>query len=147
MTLMLKHGKAKWVWVPGIPLVWDLVTTMTASYQKVFSDNPSIGYFAQADRYREARDAGEVLAPAADAGQMDQIVTNSTVNGVLQLTFALLVIVVVANAAVVWVRAVRAGSLPTTEVPHTPSEIVAPSDFFATAEEKAAVREWRSRSA
>jgi carbon starvation protein len=142
VTLMLKHGKAKWVWVPLVPLVWDLVTTMTASYQKVFSDNPSLGYFAQADRYRDARDNGEVLPPAADADQMDQIVFNSTVNGVLQLTFALLVIVIVANAVVVWIRAIRAGGLPTTEVPHTPSEIVAPSDFFATAEEKAAVKEW-----
>ncbi len=146
VTLMLKHGKARWVWVPLVPLVWDLVTTMTASWQKVFSDNPAIGYFAQADRYRDARDAGEVLAPAKDADQMGQIVTNSTTNGVLQLTFAILVIIVVANAAVVWVRALRAGGLPTTEVPHTPSEIVAPSDFFATAEEKAAVEEWeRSR--
>ncbi|MBM0124857.1 carbon starvation CstA family protein [Pimelobacter simplex] len=142
VTLMLKHGKARWVWVPLVPLVWDLITTMTASWQKVFSDNPAIGYFAQADRYRDARDAGEVLAPAKDAGQMDQVITNSTTNGVLQLTFAILVIVVVANAAVVWVRALRAGSLPTTEVPAVPSQIVAPADFFATADEKAAVRAW-----
>jgi carbon starvation protein len=115
---------------------------MTASWQKVFSDNPAIGYFAQADRYRDARDAGQVLAPAKDAGQMDQVITNSTTNGVLQLTFAILVVVVVANAVVVWVRALRAGSLPTTEVPAVPSRIVAPADFFATAQEKAAVREW-----
>ncbi|MBM9460425.1 carbon starvation protein A [Nocardioides sp. zg-536] len=144
VTLMLKHGRAKWVWVPLVPLVWDLVVTMTASWQKVFSDDPAIGYFAQADRYREARDAGELLAPASDAGQMDQVVTNSTTNGVLQLVFALLVIVVVANAMVVWVRALRAGGLPTTEVPHTPSQIVAPSDFFATADEKAAMAEWEA---
>ena len=142
VTLMLKHGKARWVWVPLVPLVWDLVTTMTASWQKVFSDNPAIGYFAQADRYRDARDAGQVLAPAKDAGQMDQVITNSMTNGVLQLTFAILVVVVVANAVVVWVRALRAGGLPTTEVPAVPSRIVAPADFFATAEEKAAVREW-----
>ncbi len=142
VTLLLKHGKARWVWVPLVPLAWDLVATMTASWQKVFSDNPAIGYFAQADRYRDARDAGQVLAPAKDAGQMDQVITNSTTNGILQLTFAILVLVVIANAVVVWVRAIRAGSLPTTEVPPTPSQIVAPADFFATAEEKEAVREW-----
>jgi carbon starvation protein len=142
VTLLLKHGKVRWAWVPGIPLAWDLVVTMTASWQKVFSDNPAIGYFAQADRYREARDAGEVLAPAADAGQMDQIIRNSTTNGVIQAVFALLVVVVVANAVVIWVRAVRAGGLPTTEVPHTPSRIVAPADFVATREEKEAVAAW-----
>lgn len=123
VTLFLKHGWTRWVWVPAVPLGWDLVTTMTASYQKVFSSDPTIGYFAQADRYREARDAGEVLAPAADASQMGTIVTNSTVNGVLQASFAVLVLVIVANAALIWARALRAGSLPTTEVPHVPSRL------------------------
>ncbi len=129
--------------MPGIGLVWDLVVTMTASWQKVFSDNPAIGYFAQRARYAEARDAGELLAPATDADQMDQIVFNSTLNGTLQATV---------RAAgdrgggqrrwSVCVRALRAGGLPTTEVPAQPSYIVAPADFFATAEEKEAVRRW-----
>ena len=38
----------------------------------------------------------------------------------------------------------RSGGLPTTEVPATPSQLVAPSDFFATAEEKAAVAAWEA---
>ncbi|KQX74596.1 carbon starvation CstA family protein [Aeromicrobium sp. Root472D3] len=142
VTLLIKHGKLKYAWVPGIPLAWDLVVTMTASWQKIFSDNPALGYFAQASRYREARDAGELLAPATDADQMGTVIRNSMTNGVLQSVFAILVIIVVANAAVIWVRAIRAGSLPTTEVPHTPSQIVAPADFFATADEKKAVAAW-----
>ena len=81
VTLLIKHGKAKWAWVPGIALAWDLTTTMTASWQKVFSSNPAIGYFEQADTYRAAADQGKVLPPATDAGQMDQIIFNSTVNG------------------------------------------------------------------
>ena len=144
VTLFLKHGWTKWVWVPAVPLVWDLITTMTASYEKVFSSNPAIGYFAQADRYREARDAGEVLAPATDASQMDTVITNSTVNGVLQASFAVLVLVIVANAALIWVRAIRAGTLPTTEVAAQPSELVAPADFFATRSEKEAVSAWEA---
>jgi len=142
VTLMIKHGKAKYAWVPGIGLAWDLVVTLTASWQKIFSDDPKIGYFTQARTFREARDAGEVLAPATDASQMDQIVQNSMVNGTLQIIFAGLVVVVVANAAVMWVRALRAGGLPTTEVPKVESRLVAPSDFFATTEEKEAVRRW-----
>jgi carbon starvation protein len=144
VTLLIKHGKLRYAWVPGVPLAWDLVVTMTASWQKIFSDNPALGYFAQASRYREARDAGELLAPATNSEQMGQVVTNSTTNGVLQSAFAVLVIIVVANAVVIWVRAIRAGSLPTTEVPHTPSEIVAPADFIATADEKRAVAAWEA---
>ena len=144
VTLFLKHGWLKWVWVPGVPLAWDLIVTMTASYQKIFSDNPAIGYFAQASRFRDARDVGEVLAPASNDAEMGTIITNSTTNGVLQTIFAVLVIIIVANAVVIWVRAIRAGSLPTTEVPHTESKIVAPADFIATAEEKQALAEWEA---
>ena len=144
VTLLIKHGKVKWAWIPGVGLLWDLIVTMTASYQKVFSDNPKIGYFTQRSTYQDALDKGELLAPATDADQMQTIITNSTVNGTLQALFALLVIIVVVNALFIWFKAARAGGLPTTEVPKQPSNLVAPSDFFATKEEKEAVREWET---
>jgi carbon starvation protein len=140
-VLLIKHGKLRYAWVTAVPLVWDLVVTMTASYQKVFSDNPAIGYFAQAQRYRDAEAAGELLAPAQDQAQMDQIIFNSTLNGVLQSFFALLVLIVVVHAAVVIVKAIRAGGLPTTEEPAVPSELVEPAGLIPTAEEKRAIAE------
>jgi carbon starvation protein len=140
-VLLIKHGKLRYAWVTAVPLVWDLVVTMTASYQKVFSDNPAIGYFAQRQRYADAQAAGELLAPAQDQAQMDQIIFNSTLNGILQSFFALLVVVVVIHSVVVIVRAVRAGQLPTTEEPATPSRLVEPSGFIPTAEERRAIAE------
>ncbi|SFK58182.1 carbon starvation CstA family protein [Geodermatophilus ruber] len=146
-VLLIKHGKIKYAWVTGVPLVWDLVVTMTASYQKVFSSDPAVGYFAQRQRYADALAAGELLPPAQNAGQMQQIVNNSTLNGVLQAVFAVLVLVVVANAVVVIGRAIqahRAGlPVPTTEEPYVPSTLVEPSGIFPTAEEKRAMAENR----
>jgi len=143
-TLLVKHGKARWAWVPGLPLIWDLVATMSASWQKIFSDNPAIGYFAQASAYRDARDSGELLGTATDMDAMDQIIYNSTLNGVLQAAFALLVIVVVVGAAVTSIKALRAGGLPTTETAYVESDLVAPAGFFATKEEKAALQAWEA---
>ncbi len=143
-VLLIKHGRAKYAWVTGVPLVWDLVVTMTASWQKVFSSDPAVGYFAQRQRYADALDAGEVLAPAQDEGQMEQIVFNSTLNGILQAIFAVLVLVVVVNAVVVIARVLRAGGpVPTTEEPPTPSKLVEPAGIFPTAEEKRAMAEHR----
>ena len=63
-TLLIKHGKLKWAWVTGIPLAWDATVTLTASWQKVFSDSPTLGFFAQRARYQEALWANlEVLVP------------------------------------------------------------------------------------
>ncbi|MER7557592.1 carbon starvation CstA family protein [Nocardioides sp. NPDC126508] len=144
-TLLIKHGKVRWAWVPGIPLVWDVIVTMTASWQKIFSDDPTIGYFAQASAARDAKASGELYGVAKTPADVDQIIYNSTQSGILQAAFAVLVIVVIAGAAVTVVKTLRSGgSLPTTEVPKVESKIVAPADFFATKEEKEAVREWEA---
>ena len=57
-TLLIKSGRLKWAWVTGVPLAWDAAVTLTASYQKVFSDNPKLGFFAQRDTFQDALDAG-----------------------------------------------------------------------------------------
>ncbi|WP_445942240.1 carbon starvation CstA family protein [Pseudonocardia sp. T1-2H] len=127
-TLLIKAGKVKYAWVTGIPLLWDATVTLTASWQKVFSGSPTLGFFAQRARYQEALDAGKVLAPAKSLEDMRAVVTNSTVDGVLAAFFALLVVIVLVDAARVSVRALRSPEpLPTTEVPHTESLITAPS--------------------
>ena len=48
-----------------------------------------------------------MLAPAKSLDEMQQVVTNSTVDGILAAFFALLVIVVIADATRVCVRALR----------------------------------------
>ena len=139
-TLLIKSGRLKWAWVTGIPLAWDATVTLTASYQKVFSDDPKIGFFAQRDTYKEALDAGEVLPPALDADQMQAIVTNSTVDGILAALFATLIIVVILDASRIWIKAIRAREpLPSTEVEYVESKIVAPAGLFPTADERALV--------
>ncbi|WP_283138919.1 carbon starvation CstA family protein [Rhizohabitans arisaemae] len=136
-TLLIKAGKLKWAWVTGIPLAWDVAVTLTASWQKVFHSDPRIGFFAQRERYADALAEGKVLAPAKSLDDMHAVVVNSTVDGVLAALFALLVVVVIANAALVCFRAIRARApLPLTEAPYVESRIVAPAGLFPTADER-----------
>src|SRR3954463_5557300 len=117
-TLLIKSGRVKWAWVTGVPLAWDAAVTLTASYEKVFSDNPKLGFFAQRDTYNDAIAAGKVLPPAKSMDQMHAVVTNSTVDGVLAALFAVLIVIVILDAARVCVMAMRArGPLPSTEAP------------------------------
>jgi carbon starvation protein len=74
--------------------------------------------------------------------QMQQIVTNVTVDGVIQALFAVLTLIVIASAIPIWIKAAKSGGLPTAEVPRQPSRLVAPAELFATAMEKQAVREY-----
>jgi carbon starvation protein len=124
--------------VTGVPLAWDAAVTLTASYQKVFSSDPTIGFFAQRDRYKDALDAGEVLPPAQNVDDMNAVVTNSTVDGILAALFAVMIIVVILDASRIWFKVIRTREpLPTTEAEHVPSKIRAPAGLFATAEERA----------
>src|SRR3954449_9908065 len=50
-AILIKSGKLKWAWVTGIPLAWDAAVTLTASWEKVFSSNPKLGFFAQRDKF------------------------------------------------------------------------------------------------
>jgi carbon starvation protein len=141
-TLLIKSGRLKWAWVTGIPLAWDAAVTLTASYQKVFSDNPKLGFFSQADKYQAGIDAGKVLPPAKSPDQMSTIVTNSHVDGFLAAFFAVLIVIVILDAARVWVKAIRAREpLPSTEAPAEPSRILAPAGLFWTADERALLAE------
>lgn len=139
-TLLVKSGKARWAWVTAVPLAVDAVVTLTASWQKVFSDDPALGFFAQREKYADAIDTGKVIAPAKSLDEMHQVVTNSTVDGVLSALFALLVIIVVLDGARVWVKALRAREpLPTTEAPYVASTLVAPAGLIPTRAERAAL--------
>ncbi|WP_262007336.1 carbon starvation CstA family protein [Streptomyces sp. FIT100] len=137
-TLLVKSGRLKWAWVTAVPLAWDAAVTLTASWQKVFSDDPKVGFFAQRDKYQAGIDAGQVLPPAKSMDDMSTVVTNSTVDGVLAAFFAVLIVVVLVDAAWVCVKAIRAPeSARLTEVPYVESKIVAPAGLIPTKEEKA----------
>ncbi|MCX5360840.1 carbon starvation protein A [Streptomyces sp. NBC_00124] len=140
-TLLVKSGRLKWAWITGIPLAWDATVTLTASWQKVFSSDPKVGFFKQRQIFQDAIDRGEVLPPAKSMDDMRTVVTNSTVDGVLTAVLALLIVVVIADALRVCVRHVRRPALSTlSESPYVESKIVAPDGLFPTREEKEEAR-------
>ncbi|GAA3831567.1 carbon starvation CstA family protein [Streptomyces coacervatus] len=136
-TLLVKSGRLKWAWITGIPLAWDATVTLTASYQKVFSSDPKVGFFKQRSVFQDAIDAGKVLPPAKNMDDMHTVVTNSTVDGVLTAVLAVLIVVVIADALRVCVRHIRRPALSSlSESPYVESRITAPAGLIPTQEER-----------
>jgi len=146
-SVLIKKGRYRWAWVAGLPLVWDLIVTMTASYQKVFSSNPTLGYWAQHQAFLDAKASGaQTFGSAGTPEAIDAVIRNTFIQGTLSIVFAGLVLVVVAAAAVVCVRSVRVGGLPTTEDPDLPSHLFAPSGLVPSAAEREVQGEWDARN-
>lgn len=137
----------KWALIPGIPLLWDLTVTMTASWQKIFSSDPRVGYWTQHFAYRAAERAGETsFGSAADAAQLRDVVRNTFIQGSLSIVFASLVAVVFVTGIVVSVKAIR-GAVPSIEPPPVLSRRFAPAGLIPTATEREVQQQWDAQQA
>lgn len=143
VAIVCKKGNVKWVWIPGVPLLFDAVVTLTASFQKIFSTVPALGYWAQNALYRQALADGKTsLGGAATAEAMQAVVRNTAVQGSLSILFAVLVVIVLITALRVSVRAARVGGSASTESEIVESHLYAPRSLSATKEEREVQKRW-----
>ncbi|WP_280349031.1 carbon starvation CstA family protein [Nocardia neocaledoniensis] len=142
LTIIVKRGQWKWAWIPGIPLAWDLIVTMTASWQKIFSADPKLGYWKQHSLCQAAKDAGKGCLTAKTPEQVDIAIRNTFIQGTLSIVFAVLVLIVTVVGAIVCARAIRSGTVSSSETEEQPSKIFSPSGFLATSAEKDVQKEW-----
>lgn len=90
--VLFRMKQDRFAWVTAIPVVWVSICTLTAAWQKIFHDNPRIGFLAHAEQYQEAVAQGIVLAPAKSIEQMQQVIFNDYVNTSLAALFMMVLI-------------------------------------------------------
>ncbi|MEN4827352.1 carbon starvation CstA family protein [Pseudomonas sp. P39-UII1] len=90
-VVLIKMKRQRYVWVTLLPAVWLLICTTTAGLIKLFDPNPAVGFLALAKKYSTALDAGQVLAPAKDIGQMQHVIYNAYTNAGLTVLFLIVV--------------------------------------------------------
>ncbi|MFJ4055831.1 MULTISPECIES: carbon starvation CstA family protein [unclassified Pseudomonas] len=90
-VVLIKMKRQRYMWVTLLPAVWLLICTTTAGLIKLFDPNPAVGFLALAEKYSTALDAGQVLAPAKDIGQMQHVIYNAYTNAGLTVLFLVVV--------------------------------------------------------
>ena len=142
-VVVIKRGLIKWAWIPAIPLFWDLTVTLTASWQKIFSADPKLGYWKQHSQYVAAKEAGKTaFGSAKTPDQIDAVIRNTFIQGTLSIVFAALVVIVFVTGLIVALRAVRGTGRPLTEDEPVPSRIFAPSGLIPTHVEREVQKQW-----
>ena len=97
-TIIVKSGKARYAWVTLAPLTWLLAVTLTAGWQKVFADDPRLGFLSHA-----ARTAEQVASGSLEAARGARLIFNDRLDAVVALIFMVVTVTVVAASAREWI--------------------------------------------
>lgn len=121
--ILVKSGKFKYAWITGFPLVWLVAITTTAAWQKIFSDDIRIGFFAAANDLT-AKLATGVLSPEK-AAVAPQLIFNQQLDAYLTLFFVTVLWVVLSDMLRVTYRFMHnKPCLPSTEVEYQPTKLI-----------------------
>ncbi|MDO8811825.1 MAG: carbon starvation CstA family protein [Gallionella sp.] len=120
--ILVKSGKLKYAWITALPLAWLVVITSTATWQKISSDDPRIGFLAAANSLSDKLAAG--VLPPDKAAVAPQLIFNQQLDAVLVVFFAALLWLIVIDMLRVCARHLRGKAVPPlTEAPHYPTRL------------------------
>jgi len=121
--ILVKSGKFKVAWITGLPLVWLLTVTTSAAWQKIFSDDIRVGFFAAANDLAAKLAAG--VLPLEKAAVAPKLIFNQQLDAYLTVFLLVLLWVVVLDMLYVLYRYFRKQPLmPLTEVPYQPTRLL-----------------------
>ena len=115
---LVKMKRERYLWVAAVPTLWLLACTLTAGWQKLFHDDPKIGFLSNAARFSDALARGEVLAPARSLAEMERVLFNNHVNAALCALFMGVVVLTLVFAVRAGWQARRSGTPTARETPY-----------------------------
>jgi carbon starvation protein len=120
-TILLKMGRLRWIWVTLLPMVWLIIVTMTASWQKIFSPNPRIGFLSYAKAQAALIAAGKI--PAEKIFDTQRVIFNNRLDAVVTAVLAIMILVLVVEALVQWSAILSRRTEPVLhETPYVPTQ-------------------------
>ncbi|MEN3344604.1 MAG: carbon starvation protein [Arthrobacter sp.] len=147
LAIAAKRGSFKYLWIVALPLAFAAVVTITASFHKIFSPVPAVGYFANNAAFSKALADGKTsFGTAKTEAAMEAVIRNTMIQGWLSVIFVVLSIIVIVTALIATVKAFRNSAAGIAnkdhEDPAVPSRVYAPAGFIPTPSERELMAEW-----
>ena len=95
-TIIVKMGRARYMWVTLAPLGWLIAVTFAASWHKMFDPNPLIGFLAHA----------RLIATGPATVDLARRIFNDRLDAVVCGLLMVLVSVIVIESATVWINVI-----------------------------------------
>jgi len=116
-AVLFRMKRQRFAFVTMVPAGWLLLCTGYAGWLKIFGADPKVGFLAHAAKFAAAADAGQVLPPAKNLGEMRQIILNDRVDAALTALFLIVVAATLFHAARACRTALRSERPTTVELP------------------------------
>ena len=104
-TVLIKMHRTRYAWITWAPLAWLATVTFAGSWEKIFSDQPRIGFLAQARQLQAAVDAGTIVG--AKVSETQTLIFNNRLDAAMCALFVLMVLVILVDSIVVWIGILR----------------------------------------
>jgi carbon starvation protein len=114
-VVLFRMKRQAYAWVTLAPTAWLYICTLTAGFEKIFHENPKIGFLSHAARFEEAAAKDQILAPAKTAFEMRRIIFNDYLDAGLCAIFIALVLAMLAFGLIAIRDALRADKVTTRE--------------------------------
>jgi carbon starvation protein len=120
-TILMKMGRLRWIWVTLLPMVWLVIITMTASYQKIFDANPRIGFLAYANTLAAQTAAGTI--PIDKIAETQRLIFNQRLDAAVTAVLASMILGLIVEALVQWYSILSHRKAPVLhESPYVPTK-------------------------
>jgi carbon starvation protein len=109
-SILIKMKKARHSWVTILPMLWLVMVTLTAGYQKIFYADPRIGFLAEAGRLGSLISDGKV--PADQMVSVQRQIFNNRLDAAVTGLLLLMVVVILADCARQWLSVLGKRKVP-----------------------------------
>ncbi|CAG9431119.1 Peptide transporter CstA [Providencia alcalifaciens] len=118
-VVLFKMKRQAYAWVALLPTSWLLVCTMTAGWEKTFSEDARVGFLAVANKFQAMLDSGN-LPPQYTESQLTQLVFNNRLDAGLTIFFMIVVVVLALFSIRTALKALKSKEPTANEVPYEP---------------------------
>lgn len=128
-VVLFKMKRQKYAWVALVPTTWLLICTMTAGWEKTFSEDTRVGFLAVANKFQAMIDSGNIPAQYTES-QLTQLIFNNRLDAGLTIFFMIVVVFLALFSIRTALKALKspeptANEVPYEEMPANYKEIVA----------------------
>ncbi|MGS3175612.1 pyruvate/proton symporter CstA [Aeromonas sp. R7-4] len=118
-VVLFKMKRQAYAWVALLPTSWLLICTLSAGWEKTFSDNPKLGFLAIANKFQAMIDSGAIPAQYTES-QLAQLVFNNRLDAGLTLFFMAVVVVLAFFSLKTALKALQNPQPTANETPYQP---------------------------